>query len=271
MQLSFDQPRLLPPQEQPTPVTEVVHQGGTIWLKRDDLYEYAGVRGGKVRTCRWLCSWAKAQGYAGVVTAGSRQSPQVEIVAHVAKHLGLRARCHVPAGPDTPQLLSAAAQGAEIIRHRPGHNSVIVARARRDASDIGWPEIPFGMECEAAVSATATQVDNLPLDAKRIVVPVGSGMTLAGVTWGFSRTPYAEHVPVLGVLVGANPSKRLAKYAHPLAMRDVELVRSEHDYHHEVDATIGGVRLDPVYEAKCVPYLQPGDVFWLVGVRRAAA
>lgn len=30
---------------------------------------------------------------------------------------------------------------------------------------------------------------------------------------------------------------------------------------------LGGVRLDPIYEAKCVPFLLPGDLFWCVGIR----
>ena len=31
-----------------------------------------------------------------------------------------------------------------------------------------------------------------------------------------------------------------------------------------------GLVLDPVYEAKCLPYLEPGDVLWTVGVRASA-
>ena len=58
------------PDHQPehTPVQQV----GQLWLKRDDLYSVAGVAGGKVRSC-----WALAQGARGLVTAGSRASPQV--------------------------------------------------------------------------------------------------------------------------------------------------------------------------------------------------
>jgi len=38
-------------------------------------------------------------------------------------------------------------------------------------------------------------------------------------------------------------------------------------YHHPVEASLGGLALDPYYEAKCVPYLRPGDLFWVVGRR----
>lgn len=244
-----------------------VQQHGDIWLKRDDLYTYAGVYGGKVRTCRYLCDIAKEVGAVGVVTAGSRHSPQVEIVAHVGRAMGLPVRAHVPAGPDTPQILSALAAGAEVLRHRPGHNSVIVARAREDAKAQGWYEIPFGMECAEAAEATATQVDNLPTDIKRIVVPVGSGMSLAGITHGVAYLGIRGSLQVLGVCVGADPTKRLDRYAHPFFRSYTQLVQSTLPYHEHVQGGYGGVPLDPVYEAKCLPYLQPGDLFWIVGRR----
>lgn len=60
-----------------------VDKHGDYWMKRDDLYRVAGVCGGKVRTC-----WNLAQGAKGLVTAGSRSSPQCNIVAHIAQKLG---------------------------------------------------------------------------------------------------------------------------------------------------------------------------------------
>ena len=247
---------------------------GGHWCKRDDLYEYAGVSGGKVRTCRYLCEQA-AEGELqreGVVTAGSRHSPQVEIVAHVAKHLGLACRCHVPAGDDTPQLLAAEAMGAEVVRHRPGHNSVIVARAREDAKARRWAEIPFGMETPAAVAMTAGQVHEVPAEVERLVVPVGSGMSLAGILEGLSRE--RPDLPVLGIRVGADPMRRLDRYYAPARWQMhaglLELRDAGVPYHERAEAELGGVLLDPVYEAKCVAHLEPGDGLWVVGVRGEA-
>src|SRR6266704_7203795 len=121
----------------PTPV----QQYGDYFVKRDDLYEYAGVEGGKVRACKALSEKATA----GLVTAGSRSSPQVNIVAHIGRHLGLPTRGHVPSGDLTPELLDAQACGMEIVQHRPGHNSVIVKRAEDDAALRKWTLIPFSM------------------------------------------------------------------------------------------------------------------------------
>jgi hypothetical protein len=237
-----------------------VQQVGNVWLKRDDLYSVAGVAGGKVRSC-----WALAQGATGLVTAGSRASPQVNIVAHIAKRLGVPCRVHTPEGEASEEVADAVACGAERVEHRPGHNSVIIARAREDAKARGWREIPFGMECDEAVRQTRRQVAGLPSGVRRIVIPVGSGMSLCGVLWGLRDQGLA--IPVLGVVVGADPAKRLEKYAPPGWQQMVQLVPAGVDYHDAVQATVGDAVLDPHYEAKCARFLQDGDLLWIVGVR----
>lgn len=242
-----------------------VERHGDLWVKRDDLFVSAGRCGGKVRTCARLAERAAV----GVVTAGSRSSPQVEIVASVAAALGLRCRCHIPTGPATAQTAAAEEAGATIVRHRAGYNNVIIARAREDAALRGWTEIPFGMECAEAVEATAGQVANVaPLPWRRLVVPVGSGMSLAGILAGLAAA--GDDRPVLGVVVGASPARRLDRWARGWRRRPgVELVEAGIDYHRAAPETAlpSGLELDPIYEAKCLPWLLPGDLFWIVGRR----
>lgn len=242
-----------------TPVVAV----GDQWMKRDDLFTVAGVRGGKARSC-----WGLAQGARGLVTAGSRSSPQANIVAHVAHALGIPARVHTPEGEAGDEVAAAEAVGAERVGHRAGYNNVIIARAHEDAAALGWMEIPFGMECAAAVDATAAQVANIPPEVGRLVVPVGSGMSLAGILWGLHRA--ARRLPVLGVVVGADPAARLDKWAPPDWRDMVTLVPSNRPYAAHADPHYRGVTLDPVYEAKCVPHLQAGDCLWCVGIRQTA-
>lgn len=234
-----------------------------VWLKRDDLYEVAGVRGGKARTCWHLATQGKG---AGLVTAGARQSPQVEIVAAVGRELGLPVRAYVPSGELSERLQEAERLGAEFVRCTPGYNTVIRARAREDAERTGYTHIPFGMECHEAVEATASQVEGLPLYVQRLVVPVGSGMSLAGVLWGLTNQP--RSVPVLGVVVGADPTARLDRYAPPLWRAMCLLERSDLRYEQAAEvAEYYEVALDPIYEAKCLPYLRFGDGLWCVGIR----
>tara|TARA_R110002153_G_scaffold196696_2_gene350091 strand:+ start:105 stop:2279 length:2175 start_codon:yes stop_codon:yes gene_type:complete len=238
-----------------------IQQVGDLWIKRDDLFECNGVRGGKVRTCLAL-----SQGSAGLITAGSRSSPQVNIVAHVAEYLGLPCRVHTPEGEPSPEVAHAISSGAERVTHRPGYNSVIIKRARDDAKERGWTEIPFGMECHEAVKQTRRQVPEVLAEGvSRLVVPVGSGMSLSGILWGLQD--HGHGLNVLGVVVGADPSERLDKYAPPGWRDMVVLVEATEDYHEEVNASVGDLKLDPVYEAKCVPHLRHGDMLWVVGVR----
>ena len=245
-----------------TPVE--THDG--ILVKRDDLFTFGGASGGKVRTCLELAK--AATNPVGLITAGTRGSPQVEIVALVAKALDLKCRVHVPASAKpSPELESARAAGAEACEHRPGYNSVIIARAREDAESSGWVHIPFGMECEMAVEMTAAQVKSLKhLDFNRLVVPVGSGMSLAGILTGMLR--HNLTFPVLGISVGADPTARLHRWAPMFQWEQMcKVVESGAPYSRPVVAALGDLKLDPYYEAKCVKHLRPGDLFWVIGHR----
>lgn len=248
----------------PDALTPIERHAGQ-WLKRDDLFAVGGQQGGKVRTCLALAETARERGLRHLVTAGSRHSPQVAIVAAVGRRLGMAVTVVVPAGDTTPEIEGAAADGATVMPVRPGHNAVIVARAREHAAATAAALIPFGMECEEAVMLTAAQVANVPADARRIVVPVGSGMSLAGILTGLDLLD--RDTTVLGVCVGADPTRRLARWA-PLGWQmRTTLVAAGVPYHLRVEAGLGAVGLDPVYEAKCVPFLAAGDVLWVVGRR----
>ena len=101
-------------------------------------------------------------------------------------------------------------------------------------------------------------------------MPVGSGMSLAGVLWGLrNRGGLFQAMPVLGVVVGADPAKRLDKYAPPGWREMVELRPSGLDYHDAAPRNrLGPLVLDPIYEAKCLPFLRAGALVWIVGVRQ---
>jgi 1-aminocyclopropane-1-carboxylate deaminase/D-cysteine desulfhydrase-like pyridoxal-dependent ACC family enzyme len=246
---------------EPTAIEPAEVSAGAIWLKRDDQFEINGVRGGKVRTC-----WALAQGARGLVTAGSRSSPQVNIVAHIAQKLGIPCRVHTPTGKLSPEVRQAQEIGAEVVQHPAGYNNVIIARARDDAARLGWTEIPFGMECGEAIRQTAAQFRAAPIPAqvRRIVIPVGSGMSLAGLLHGMEGQ---SELPILGVIVGADPIQRLDRYAPRWRIANCRLVKSPHKYDQACAGQIGKVDLDAIYEAKCLPYLEAGDLFWIIGIR----
>jgi 1-aminocyclopropane-1-carboxylate deaminase/D-cysteine desulfhydrase-like pyridoxal-dependent ACC family enzyme len=245
-----------------TPWLTPVERHGDIWLKRDDLYlSPGGAIGGKARSCAALAAAGTGR---GLVTAGAKSSPQVSIVARVGAALGLPVRVHTPAGVPGPEIVDAVAAGAVRVIQSPGYSNVVAARARADAERLGWTLIPYGMDTPTAVVETAAQTANIPADARRVVIPVGSGMSMAGVIAGLRER--GRTLEVVGVVVGADPRRRLGRYV-PVWPPWASLVAAGVEYDVRVTAAVGGVVLDPVYEAKVVPFLQPGDLLWIVGRR----
>lgn len=244
-----------------TPIQKV----GDIYVKRDDLYEKFGSYGAKTRSCHALILDAIEKGYKHVTTAGSKASPQINIVAHLCKHYGLQFTAHCPLGELGAEVLNAQALGANVMQYKGGYNNVIISKSKHFAEANNAYDIPFGMEGDIAVEQTALQVRNIPKDVKRIVIPVGGSMNLCGLLQGLDDQNL--DIPVLGVIIGKDPYKTIGKYAPFLWQSRVKLVESGYKYHQEVEEYIGDIRLDPIYEAKCKQFLEPNDLMWIVGIR----
>lgn len=237
-----------------------------IWLKRDDLFEVCGVRGGKSRSAYQVIKELVWQGYNGIVTAGSRQSPQCEIVSYICEDLGIDCVVFMPRGANT-SVIDHIEQNMKthIERVQCGYNNVIIARAKEYAENRGYGYVPFGMECAENVEVTSKQVQNIPKECKRIVIPVGSGMSFSSVVTGLTR--YGIDKPILGIRVGKDPSKIIEQYAEGVDFLDYKIIQSPFAYHDALERYIGDYQLDPIYEAKCYDYLEKGDCLWVVGRR----
>ena len=243
-----------------TPVE--LHNG--IYVKRDDLFTVHGVSGGKVRTAEYIIGKAVSMGFSHIVTAGSHLSPQVRIVGSICRELGLGFTAFTPLGALPPEV-EAFKSFADIRQVAYGRNNILKSYAQRFAYRNSAFLAPFGMECFEAVRQTASQVVDIPSEVKRVVVPVGSAMSLCGVLHGLMSVGFRG--TVLGVSVGVGVDRVMKAYAPAGWEGFCRVVKSPADYHKEVYATLGSITLDPVYEAKCLPYLRRGDLFWVVGSR----
>ena len=241
----------------PAVLTPVV-RCGEFYLKREDLLtaDLPGVVGGKYRLASAL---DPSRG--GLVGYGGRQSNSAAAMAAAGRAYGVPVRFHTAAGDETPEMARAAELGAEILRHRPGYTNVIRDRAYKDAAARGWP---CGLAHDRVVDAVARQVRSLVnTPFRRIVMAVGAGVTLAGVIRGLERHDLPE--PILGVVVGAPPDAATLDRLAPRWNSRVNLVPAEKPYATAVQANLGGVWLHPIYEAKVMPFLLPGDLIWCVG------
>ncbi|UQS95213.1 pyridoxal-phosphate dependent enzyme [Pseudanabaena phage Pam4] len=247
-----------------TPDLTPVETHAGVLVKRDDAWRVGRATGAKSRTMHRLLTTGT---YDGILTGGARVSPQIERAALVAEVTGHPCRVHTGAGGDTNETATAAGAGAEVLRHSPARMSVIKARLTDDAAERPtWLHVPFGMGMEEYVDDVAAQTANLP--DGRLVVPVGSGATLAGILRGLDAA--GDTRPILGVMVGGEPT-HLDTYAPGWRDRPgLTLTASDLDYTDHAPNTLGDLTLDPQYEAKCLPHLAPGDVLWLVACRTSA-
>lgn len=243
-----------------------------FYFKRDDMFEVCGVKGGKSRAAYQLITQAIEQGYKTIVTAGSRMSPQCEIVSAICNDLSLSCHLFMPQGKDTSVLENIKNNTSAIVhRCKVGYNSVICYEANKWASENKAFYVPFGMECVENIEITKHEVQNIPKEVKRIIVPCGSGMSMISVIKGLEYYGMTDK-KVVAIQVGKDPTKNLKKFLGDknslFNTLNYEIKKSQLDYHEKpIQTTFCGIELDPIYEAKCVPFLRKGDLLWIVGKR----
>ena len=257
--------------KQLTPIEKI----NDIYVKRDDKFELFGVKGGKVRSAYMLIQNGLKLGYKEFVTAGSRFSPQCEIVSFLCQKLNLKCHLFMPKGKNTSVIDNIEKNNlSTIYRTKVGYNTVICHHAKDFAEQNNFCYIPFGMECEDNIEVTKFQVLNIPDEVKRIVIPVGSGMSLISVLTGLNYYKKFDK-EVVGISVGKDITKNLKKYlpCYFGLLKDIKkvkytIIKSNLSYETVCkDYMYGDLELDKVYEAKCLPYIERGDLLWVVGKR----
>lgn len=244
-----------------------IERRGSIYFKRDDTFNVCGVNGGKARAAYHIINKAINNGANEFVTAGSRQSPQCEIVSEICEHLGVKCHLFMPRGKDTSVIEHINKNKLSTIhRTKVGYNNVIIYNAKKYAEENNYYYIPFGMECEENLEITKHQVKNIPSSVKRIIIPCGSGMSMISVIKGLDY--YNMHdKEVIGIIVGKDPKKAFEKFLKDTNVK-YRFITSDIKYSDYVkNNKMLGIELDPIYEAKCKPYLEDGDMLWIVGKR----
>ncbi len=242
------------------------HESKGVWLKRDDLFEIYNARGGKARSAYQIITKLLSDGYAEIVTVGARTSPQCEVVSFICEALKVKCTIFMPRGKETSVIRNIENNPCTTIeRCKVGYTNYIISQSREYAKKVNAGYIPFGMECDENIKITSEQVQNIPKECNRIVVPVGGGMSFSSIMVGMNK--YNIDKPLLGIAMGRNPTKTIEKYTNELTFPKYEIVYSPYEYDKMIKANIDDVNLDPIYEAKCCEFLQQGDLLWIVGHR----
>ena len=241
-------------------------------FKRDDYYQIGNAIGGKARVGNTLIHRALSNGFCDIVTTGSRDSRQCEIVSSICEDVGIRCHLFMPSGKDTDVTdIISSRKYSTIHRTKVGYNSVLISHSKKWAEENDAYYIPFGMESEECININMHQVQNIPKDISRVVIPCGGGMQMISVICGLKYYGMS-HIKVIGVQVGANPNRVIERFIPDEGLfgtgYNYEIVKSDVPYgKHLTDTTFCGIELDPIYEAKCIPFMQKGDLLWIVGKR----
>ena len=228
-----------------------------IYVLRLDKRQTHHLYGDKARI-----AYSMSKGQNGIVTCGSRESIQTVAFAQACELLNIPCYVHIPQGKDTNSIMLLQETNCHVIREKVGYNNVINAHARDNAKAMGYKFIQLGMLCEEAfqlIGGNAEIILPYIQDIKRIVIPVGSGTTLIGISNALKK--HNIHIPIIGIMCGMDATKNIKKYCK---YDNVHLIKSKDSYHTKSDVNFHNIKLNSTYESKCVPYLQDGDLFYIV-------
>ncbi|AWL12890.1 1-aminocyclopropane-1-carboxylate deaminase [Saliniradius amylolyticus] len=270
----------------PSPISPVTpswpgSEALSIAVKRDDLI-HPRISGNKWRKLKYALEGAERQGVKQIVSFGGGHSNHLHALSFACHQLGIRLEAIVRGQYQnnlTSTLLDMRAWGAQL------HFVTKVEYQRR--TDAGYlnrlkaefPQaaiIPEGGSQQLALKGVAELLAEQPLDFEHIVLPVGSGGTLAGLMTGLVHRPDIQ-VHGIGVLKGQgyledSVEQLIGEHAHSpnwrihhgfhhggYAKRSKQLEQFCRDFAQQT-----GIALEPVYSGKCfwaVKQLMAENVF----------
>lgn len=272
------------------------HRG--IWFKREDYFAplgYGGPNGSKMRQLVWYVNKFRA-GKSHIVTGASIQSPQLSMSAIVGQHYGLPARQIVYSKPDTilrhenPNI--AHGFGAEFEYASGPYNPIL----QRKVVDLTQPDsliVEYGITVphdrydpeivRKFHEVGANQLNNIPEEVTRLIVPAGSCNSLTSVMLGLLRDQKnVKELFTIGIGPNKLPWMRERLQYIGLNVDDLPFKWDHFSLHdtgfskysdHFTGESFDGIRFHPTYEAKMWRWLTTNDkleyddhtAFWIVG------
>ncbi len=263
-----------------------------VYYKRDDLFQpfgMHGMNGSKVRQAIELIrinyDHIVENCHGTVITHTQVHSTTGTILAQVAKAFGLK--CVICVGGCKEETLDrhymmrlAKHLGAEIrIVCGTGMHGPVLAKLRNIVDDEGFFNAVYSANVdkfsEAIVDLTAEQVENIPDMLINLVVPVGSGIQMAGILRGLTK--YEKYVEnIYGLCIGPDRRTRIDYFVNPLEypIPSYNMIELKTKYANLAREFYGGGRLDELYEAKAYRWMVDNlnienekTLFWIVGRR----
>jgi len=282
-----------------------------VWFKREDKFAplgYGGINGSKLRQLIWIFNRNRDY-HSRVVSGASVKSPQLSMTSAVAAHYGLPVELVVGATKPTTAIKHlnvqiAARFGAKFNIIKVGYNPAL-QRAVHDKVDMSTFPVEYGIslvdptpeELLAFHSVGAAQVQNIPPQVERLIIPAGSCNTLISVLLGIAMyRPQIYTIHTVGIgpdkLRWVNERLGYLEEASGLEIRNLfhrqwtqygkeERLQNSNvsapylwvhfniqtsgfsTYHQSMSESYGGIDMHPTYEGKIFRWLTTGATSWL--------
>lgn len=271
-----------------------VEKRGEYYFKREDLYipfDFSPANGSKLRQCQLLVE-KNIDNHNGLITGTSIYSPQAVIVASVAKDI--KKPCKIYYGGTNKDKLSqnkyavlCCQLGADVdVVSKMAYTSVLNNKAQLFANESGFYNVRYGFDLidnlDVFIHSTAWQVGNLPDDISKIIITVGSSITLIGVLYGIAiHNKEIQEVYAIGV--APNRIGQIERYAHEIYFETGVLLPIDRikyidafnmykgfKYENTKNEEYCGIKFHPRYEAKTFSWLKEqnlgeGTLMWITG------
>ena len=223
-----------------TPVEEYQISGlsGVLkyWVKREDLStnppcpSLAKLRGVYKRMLK-----LKEQGIKTIAVFDTRVSKSGLGCAAIANEIGgirvVNFYPHLVEQKGIPEIQQKVLElNHEIFPLRGGRTAVLYSQMKNYAEKNGWYSMPLGLVVTESVDGVISECDNLPFIPDTIVMAVGSGMMLAGVTIALA----SKVKRIIGISAGMSPLRQRKRIMDLLGMdlpSNVEIIKSDKDYY----------------------------------------
>jgi D-cysteine desulfhydrase len=214
----------------PSPVTPADALAPGLWLKREEL-NAEPLGGNKVRALEFLLGGVAAGDT--VVTVGAAGSTHALATAIYARELGVRVRCFRWRQEMNPVALRVAARTSEETGASRLSRTVAGAYARALVARLrGAHWVPAGGSSPLGILGQVNAALELALQVEagalpppdRVVVPLGTGGTVAGLALGFAIADLATEIVAVRVVprVMAN-----ARHVRALVSRTARVIERE--------------------------------------------
>jgi hypothetical protein len=102
-----------------------------------------------------------------------------------------RRSCEAKAGANVSPRCVPHGWNPDCERLHGNHVAICFAQAKRQVEALGGVMLPFGLECQEAVTGVAKEAARIPVEicAGTVVLCCGSGVTLAGLLTGLKQLP----------------------------------------------------------------------------------